>query len=84
METATAQTALPLSELKTLDELQAELAHALPSPAALEWEMRKHLAEYVAAGALFKVGRRWLAHGPTFRATMLAIAAKRARAWAER
>lgn len=74
----------PAGELKSLSELQAELAHLFPSPAGLEWEIRMHKAEYVAAGAIFKIGRRWLAHPPTFKATTLAIGARRAREWTER
>lgn len=74
----------PVGELKTLPELQAELAHLFPNPAGLEWEIRRHKAEYVAAGAIFKIGRRWLAHPQTFTATTLAIGARRAREWTER
>jgi hypothetical protein len=81
METATRP---PIGDLKPLPELQRELAHLFPSPAGLEWEIRIHKAEYVAAGAIFKIGRRWLAHPPTFKATTLAIGARRAQEWAKR
>lgn len=75
---------LPVGELKSLAELQVELAHLFPSAAGLEWEVRVHKEEYVHAGALVKIGRRWMVHPPTFKDTMLAIGARRARQWAER
>jgi hypothetical protein len=74
----------PVEDLKSLPELQAELAHLFPSPAGLQWELRCHKAEYVASGAIVKIGRRWLAHPATFKATTLAIGARRAREWADR
>ena len=52
----------PIGELKPVSDLHVELAHLFPSAAGLEWEIRTHKAQYVAAGALLKIGRRWMAH----------------------
>jgi len=71
---------LVLGELRPLDELQRELAYIFPSRGALDWEIRANRAEYVAAGALYLVGRRWCCHPATFAATALAIAARKAQA----
>lgn len=66
-----------LSELVTVRELQPQLAHIFRTPAALEWELRLHRAEYVEGGALFIVARRLLAHPPTFEKIALRIGARK-------
>jgi len=74
---------LVLGELRSLDELQRELANIFPSCGSLEWEIRIHRGVYVSAGALYLVGRRWMAHPSTFARTALEIGARKAQARSE-
>jgi hypothetical protein len=57
--------------------LQRELAHIFPSQGSLDWEVRVNRREYVAAGAIFEVAGRLLAHPPTFARTALGIGARK-------
>jgi hypothetical protein len=66
-----------LSELRPLRELQRELAHVFPSRGSLDWEVRAHRHEYVAAGAIFEVAGRLMAHPPTFARVALEIGARK-------
>ena len=66
-----------LSELRPLDELQRELAHLFPSRGSIDWELRSHRQAYVAAGAIFEIAGRLMAHPDTFKRTALAIGARK-------
>ena len=65
-----------LVPVRTLLE-DPEVLRVFPGPGALEWELRQHRREYVAAGAIFEIGRRLLAHPATFKRTALLIGMQR-------
>jgi len=79
METSdkAAPTAPALSELRSLRELQHELAHIFPSRGSLDWEVRANRKAYIAAGAIFEIAGRLMAHPATFERTALAIGARK-------
>ena len=47
--------------------------HIYPSPGSLEWIIRRHRARFVKAGALVKIGGRFLLHEHRFDAEVLAL-----------
>lgn len=68
-----------LGELVPVRDLRqdAEIAQIFPGPGSLDWELRQHRRDYVAAGALFEIAGRLMAHPPTFKKTALAIGARK-------
>ncbi len=52
----------PLGEFRPFRELFPDLQNIFPSLGALEWDLRTHRRELIAAGALIEIGRRFLLH----------------------
>jgi hypothetical protein len=71
------ETECQLSELLPLNDLQQRLKTIFPSLPSLEWEIREHRDEYVTGRALFRIGRRLMAHPDAFQRVALAIAARK-------
>lgn len=72
-----ASDAVKLSELVPIGELQRELSNIFASRGSLDWELRVHREQYIAAGAVFEIAGRLLAHPATFRRVALEIGADR-------
>lgn len=67
-----------IGELVSFAQMQERLARVFPGN--LQWELRLNRQEYSQAGALFVVAGKLMVHPPTFERTLLAIAARKARA----
>lgn len=73
--------AFDFRELRSIDDLQQELAHLFPSRGSIDWELRINRARYIRGRALFAIGGRLLASPARFKAVALKLAAERARVW---
>lgn len=68
----------PLGEYRQWSELRPELANIFPSLGALEWDLRVHRRELIAAGALIEIGRRFLLHRGLYEKNLLERGMRRA------
>ena len=69
---------IDLCELRTIAELQQQLAQVFPSIGSLQWELRTNRTQYVRGGALFEISGSLMAHPETFKSIALELAARRA------
>ena len=70
---------IDLAELRRIGDLQHELTNVFPSRGSIDWAIRVHRSEFVAARALFEIGGRLMAHPARFKACALEIAARTVR-----
>lgn len=68
---------IELGELRSIEDLQKDLAHIFPSRGSLDWELRTNRREYLKARALFEISGRLMAHPGTFKRVALEIASRR-------
>lgn len=69
---------IDLVELRSIAELQQQIANIFPSLGSLQWELRTNRTHYVRGGALFEISGSLMAHPETFKGIALELASRRA------
>jgi hypothetical protein len=66
--------AVQLSQLVPLPEYREQRQRFFPSPASLDWYLRKHKPQLISAGALLMQAGRWFVDPETFDACVVEAA----------
>ena len=69
----------PRSGLLNLWQWRERNAHLFPSDTSLRWHLRQHRETYIAAGALFEVGGRYVCDPAKFEQTLRTVGTVAAR-----
>lgn len=67
-----------IAQLVRLEEYQEARKHIFPSKGSLEWYLRQHRDELIAAGALLKIAGQWHAQLGRFDTTVLELGTRAA------